>query len=89
MALNRAIAVAMVRGPEAALGEVETLERGGRLSGYRYLPATKADLLRRLGRHREAASEYRSALDLTDNEAERRFLSARLAESTDAGVSEP
>ncbi|MDQ3604126.1 MAG: RNA polymerase sigma factor [Actinomycetota bacterium] len=82
VALNRAVAVAMVRGPEAALGEVELLEREGRLSGYRYLPATKADLLRRLGRHREAATAYRAALDLTDNEAERAFLSDRLAESS-------
>ena len=81
VALNRAVAVAMVRGPKAALNEVEVLERDGRLSGYRYLPATKADLLRRLGRHTEAASAYRAALDLTDNEAERTFLSVRLAES--------
>jgi RNA polymerase sigma-70 factor, ECF subfamily len=81
VALNRAVAVAMVRGPEAALGEVEALESDGRLSGYRYLPATKADLLRRLGRHDEAATAYREALDLTDNEAEKEFLSARMAES--------
>ena len=82
VALNRAVAVAMVRGPEAGLDEIEALEREGRLSGYRYLPATKADLLRRLGRHHEAALSYRVALDLTDNEAEREFLSVRLAEST-------
>ena len=82
VALNRAVAVAMVEGPEAALAEVEALERDGRLAGYRYLPAIKADLLRRLGRHPEAASAYRAALDLTDNEAERAFLSARLAESS-------
>jgi len=85
VALNRAVAVAMVRGPEAALAEVEALERGGRLSGYRYLPATRADLLRRLGRHREAALAYRAALDLTDNETERAFLSDRLAGSTGCG----
>ncbi len=71
VALNRAVAVAMVRGPEARLGEVEALEHDGRLAGYRYLPATKADLLRRLGRHPEAALAYRAALDLADNEAER------------------
>jgi RNA polymerase sigma-70 factor, ECF subfamily len=86
VALNRAVAMAMVRGPEAALGEVEALEHGGRLSGYRYLPATKADLLGRLGRHHEAALAYRAALDLADNEAERAFLSARLAESSDHPV---
>jgi len=83
VALNRAVAVAMVWGPEAGLEEIEALESDGRLSGYRYLPATKADLLRRLGRHPEAALAYRAALELTDNEAERRFLSARLAESSD------
>jgi RNA polymerase sigma-70 factor, ECF subfamily len=82
VALNRAVAVAMVEGPEAALGEVEALERDSRLAGYRYLPSIKADLLRRLGRHPEAASAYRVALDLTDNEAETAFLSARLAESS-------
>ena len=81
VALNRAVGVAMVRGPEVALGEIEALERDGRLAGYRYLPATKADLLRRLGHHPEATSAYRAALDLADNEAERAFLSARLAES--------
>ena len=82
VALNRAVAVAMVQGPEAALREIEALEREGRLSGYRYLPATKADLLRRLGRHAEAASAYRAALDLTDNEAEQAFLKDRLTESS-------
>ena len=78
VALNRAVAVAMVRGPAAGLEEVEALEREGALSGYRYLPATKADLLRRLGRHEEAADAYRAALALTDNATERAFLTERL-----------
>ena len=52
VALNRAVALAMVDGPAAALAEVEALERDGRLAGYRYLPATKADLLHRLGPRR-------------------------------------
>ncbi|MEA2446078.1 MAG: hypothetical protein QOJ12_3370, partial [Thermoleophilales bacterium] len=60
------------------LEEVEALERDGRLAGYRYLPATKADLLRRLGRHEEAADAYRAALALTDNAAERAFLDEQL-----------
>jgi RNA polymerase sigma-70 factor (ECF subfamily) len=77
-ALNRAVAVAMVDGPAAALEEVEALERDGRLAGYRYLPATRADLLRRLGRHEEAADAYRAALALTDNAAERAFLAEQL-----------
>jgi RNA polymerase sigma-70 factor, ECF subfamily len=80
-ALNRAVAVAMVRGPAAGLAEVEALEREGALSGYRYLPATKADLLRRLGRHEEAAGAYRAALALTENAAEREFLGCRLGQS--------
>ena len=78
VALNRAVAVAMVDGPAAALGEVEALEHDGHLSGYRYLHATKADLLRRLGRHEEAAEAYRDALALTGNAAERAFLLERL-----------
>nr|WP_320669258.1 DUF6596 domain-containing protein [Patulibacter sp. DM4] len=76
--LNRAVAVAMVDGPQAALAEVEALEREGRLDGYRYLPSTKAELLRRLGRDREAADAYRAALALTENAAEREFLGERL-----------
>ena len=78
VALNRAVAVSMVDGPEAALAEVEALERDGRLAGYRYLPATKADLLHRLGRDAEAADAYRAALALTDNAAEQEFLADRL-----------
>jgi RNA polymerase sigma-70 factor (ECF subfamily) len=81
VALNRAVAVAMVDGPGAALAEVEALERDGKLDGYRYLPATKADLLRRLGRHEEAADAYRAALALTENATEREFLGYRLGQS--------
>jgi RNA polymerase sigma-70 factor (ECF subfamily) len=79
VALNRAVAVAMVHGPEAALAEVEALERDGRVAGYRYLPATKADLLHRLGRDREAAAAYRAALELSGNAAEQEFLQERLS----------
>jgi RNA polymerase sigma-70 factor (ECF subfamily) len=80
--LNRAVALAMADGPEAGLAEIGELEQDGRLAGYRYLPAAKADLLRRLGRLGEAAQAYRAALELTANEAERSFLSHRLAEVT-------
>jgi RNA polymerase sigma-70 factor (ECF subfamily) len=80
--LNRAVALAMAEGPEAGLAEIENLERGGHLAGYRYLPAAKADLLRRLGRHAEAAQAYREALDLTANGPERSFLATRLAQVT-------
>jgi predicted RNA polymerase sigma factor len=77
-ALNRAVAVSMVDGPQAALAEVEALERDGRLAGYRYLPATKADLLHRLGRDAEAFDAYKAALALSDNAAEQEFLSERV-----------
>jgi RNA polymerase sigma-70 factor, ECF subfamily len=88
VALNRAVAVAMVHGPEAGLEELDGLERDRRLAGYRYLPAIKADLLRRLGRHSDAAAAYAAALELADNEAERGFLAARLADSKALSISE-
>ncbi|TWF81469.1 RNA polymerase sigma-70 factor (ECF subfamily) [Pseudonocardia hierapolitana] len=81
VALNRAVAVAMVRGPAAGLAEIEALEDDPRLAGYRYLPAAKADLLRRLGRPAEAAAAYERAIALTTNEAERMYLLGRFAET--------
>jgi RNA polymerase sigma-70 factor (ECF subfamily) len=80
VALNRAVAVAMADGPAAGLAELDDLERDGRLAGYRYLPAARADLLRRLGRADEAVEAYRAALELTSNHAERQFLASRLAQ---------
>jgi RNA polymerase sigma-70 factor (ECF subfamily) len=78
--LNRAVAVAMVDGPAAGLALVDELEHGGALSDYYLLPATRADLLRRLHRDHEAAAAYRRALELVPTDAERRFLRRRLAE---------
>jgi RNA polymerase sigma factor (sigma-70 family) len=78
VALNRAVPLAMVEGPEAALAEVERLRRDGRLEGYHYLPAVEADLLSRLGRTGEAASAYRQALALAANQAERVFLAEQI-----------
>lgn len=72
VALNRAVAVAEVNGPAAALAEVEALEADRRLAGYHYLPAVKADLLRRLGRAADA--EHARAVALAGNDAERAFL---------------
>ncbi len=80
VALNRAVPLAMVRGPAAALAEVEELQRAGRLAGYHYLPAIKADLLNRIGRAEDAAAAYRQAFDLAANEAERAFLAEQIAE---------
>lgn len=78
--LNRIVALSMVAGPSLALARLDELADDPRLAGYHYLPATRADLLRRLGRDREAAEAYRAALTMAANAAERRFLSERLAE---------
>jgi RNA polymerase sigma-70 factor (ECF subfamily) len=80
VALNRAVPLAKVAGPQAALNELAELERGGQLAGYRYLPAAKADLLRQLGRTAAAAECYAEALTLAGNRAEQEFLSRRIAE---------
>ena len=78
--LNRAVAVGMADGPEAGLSLVSALEASGQLTGYHLLPATKADMYRRLGRADEAAACYRQALELASTDAERRYLGRRLAE---------
>jgi RNA polymerase sigma-70 factor (ECF subfamily) len=74
VALNRAVALAEVRGAAAGLADVDLLD----LRGYHLFHATRADLLRRLGRPRDAAVEYTLALSLVRNDAERRFLENRL-----------
>jgi RNA polymerase sigma-70 factor (ECF subfamily) len=78
--LNRAVAVAMADGPEAGLALVDALAEGGALADYHLLPATRADLLRRLNRRPEAAVAYREALALAPTEVERRYLTSRLNE---------
>jgi RNA polymerase sigma-70 factor (ECF subfamily) len=78
VALNRAVAVAMVDGPEAALALIDAL--AGDLDGYHLLHAARADLLRRIGSAAESAKSYRRALALVTNESERRFLERRLRE---------
>jgi RNA polymerase sigma-70 factor (ECF subfamily) len=75
VALNRAVAVAEVDGPQAALSLVDDLDLGG----YHLFHAIRADLLRRLGRDRDAALAYQAAIALTGNAAERAFLQGRLA----------
>ncbi|MGH3302959.1 MAG: RNA polymerase sigma factor [Streptosporangiaceae bacterium] len=78
--LNRAVAVAMAHGPAAGLDLVDDLAAGGILTSYYLLPATRAELLRRLDRRAEAAASYRAALSLVATEPERRFLQRRLTE---------
>jgi RNA polymerase sigma-70 factor (ECF subfamily) len=73
VALNRCVAVAEVHGPAAALELVDGLD----LDGYYLLHATRADLLRRLGRDRDAAAAYDAAIERTANQAERAFLAGR------------
>ena len=75
--LNRAVAVAMAEGPEAGLSLTDTI---GELETYHLFHATRADLLRRLERHAEAAAAYRRALELATNPVERAFLKRRLAQ---------
>jgi RNA polymerase sigma-70 factor (ECF subfamily) len=77
VALNRAVALAEVAGPEAALRAVDELG----LSGYHLFHAVRADFLLRLGRIEEAAAAYAAALDLAGNPAERQFLTVRLEET--------
>jgi RNA polymerase sigma-70 factor, ECF subfamily len=81
VALNRAVAVAQADGPAAGLSLLDDLVVRGQLAGYHLLPAARADMLRRLGRLPQAAAEYERALALADNDAERRFLRRRLAET--------
>jgi RNA polymerase sigma-70 factor (ECF subfamily) len=76
VALNRAVAVAMVDGPAAGLALLDELPG---LDAYHLLHATRADLLRQLERPSEAATAYRRALDLVGNDPERTFLTRRLA----------
>lgn len=78
VALNRAAAVAMRDGPQAGLALLDGLAGEPRLRGYHLYPATRADLLRRLGRFPEAAAAYRAALDLVGTEPERAHLRRRL-----------
>lgn len=78
IALNRAVAVAMVDGPRPALAIIDSLAETGALGDYHLLHAAKADLLRRLGSSAEAAESYTCALALVTNESERRYLQKRL-----------
>ncbi|PYS39622.1 MAG: RNA polymerase subunit sigma-24 [Acidobacteria bacterium] len=80
VSLNRAVAVAMVEGPAAALALIDSLAAAGDLENYHLLHATRADLLRRVGSLEEAAKSYTQALALVTNNSERRFLERRLRE---------
>ncbi len=85
VALNRAIALGAAHGPDAGLTALDALAGEADLAGYPYLPAARADFLRRLGRFDAAVAAYREALLLTANDVETRYLRRRLAEITPSG----
>jgi len=78
--LNRAVAVGLAEGPEHGLRIVDGLAGEPALAGYHHLPSVRGDLLARLGRHGEAAAEFRRAASLTRNAAERAALARRAAD---------
>ncbi|MEO8754694.1 MAG: RNA polymerase sigma factor [Casimicrobiaceae bacterium] len=78
--LNAAVALAMVEGAEQGLEWIDRLETRGELADYYLLPAARADLLRRAGQTRAAATHYRLAIELVRNPAERLYLERRLSE---------
>ncbi|HEX9539310.1 MAG TPA: DUF6596 domain-containing protein [Streptosporangiaceae bacterium] len=81
--LNRAVAVAMASGPERGLEIVDRLAAESALAGYHHLPSVRGDLLSKLGRHEEAAEEFRRAAALTRNIPERTVLLQRAAASAE------
>ncbi|WBQ02070.1 RNA polymerase sigma factor [Kribbella sp. CA-293567] len=83
--LNQAVAIGMAEGPEAGLLVVDELVASGTLPGYHLLTATRADLLRRAGRHDEAATAYREALGQAPTDTERAFLQQRIEEAAPDG----
>lgn len=83
--LNRAVAVAMRDGPAAGLELVDALLERGELRDYHLAHAARADLCRRLGRREEARASYQAALELTQSEPERRFLSQRIRQLSQPG----
>src|SRR5688572_1003553 len=87
--LNRAVAVAMVDGPRAALDIVLALERSGELDDYHLLHAARAEFSRRLGDLGEAERSLMRALELVGNDSERRFLERRLQEVRALGERPP
>jgi RNA polymerase sigma-70 factor (ECF subfamily) len=78
--VNRAVAVSLARSPEEGLALLDELAVRAELADFHLLPAARADILRRLGRHAEAAGAYRRALALATNDVERRFFRRRLSE---------
>lgn len=85
VALNRAVAIAMAEGPAVGLELVDEIDRSADAEGYHLVPATRADLLRRLGRTDEAILAYRRTIELVPTEAERRYLTKRIRDLSQCG----
>jgi len=86
VALNRAVVVSKVQGPEEALDVIAPLENNSKLRSYYLLPAVRGHLLLELGRHSEAAACFRAALERPCSEPERRFLRRKLADCERATI---
>jgi RNA polymerase sigma-70 factor, ECF subfamily len=82
VALNRAVALAMRDGPDRGLALLDELSHDSQLISHHLYHASRAELLRRSGRTREAAAVYRQALAMPQNAAERRYLERRLRQTT-------
>lgn len=80
VSLNRAVAVAMVEGPQSGLAIVDKLAASGELENYHIFHSARAELLRRSGLREDAARSYSRALELVTNDSERRYLQRRLQE---------
>jgi predicted RNA polymerase sigma factor len=85
--LNRAVAVGMAEGPEAALAIVDRLVHEPALKGYHLLPSVRGDLLHKLGRYEEARAAFEAAAALAGNTREHNFLRRRAVEAADAAMS--
>jgi RNA polymerase sigma-70 factor, ECF subfamily len=88
VSLNMAVAVAMSEGLEQGLAMIDKLGAGGELDSYHLYHAARADLLRRMGRNREALENYQRGLTLTTNTVELRYLRRRITELTTASYSQ-
>ncbi len=80
VALNRAVAVSMASGPGRGLAIVDSIMGRGELGGYHLLHSTRGELLHRLGRSEDAATQFRRAYELATNDVDRHYLARRLAE---------
>jgi len=84
--LNRAVAVGMAEGPQAALSIVDALAGEPALKNYHLLPSVRGDLLQKLGRHDEARAAFEAAAELAGNKREQELMRRRAAEAANAAA---